>query len=199
IVGIKIGHFEKEDWTPFNRALDAANCVGKPLLVECHLPHYTLADQLKRMRPGDIITHAFEKVSERTPVVNENGHIHPYVREAHQRGILFDVGHGGAGFWFSQSIPALQQGLAPNSFGTDTHRFSINAGMKDFSNLLSKYMAMGMDLRDVVAGATWNAAQALKRPDLGRATAGSVADLVVWRLRQGSFGFVDAGREKRVG
>src|SRR5690606_26245068 len=40
IVGIKIGHFEKEDWTPFNRALDAANCVGKPLLVECHLPHY---------------------------------------------------------------------------------------------------------------------------------------------------------------
>jgi dihydroorotase len=193
IVGIKIGHYEGKDWTPFDRALSAAERSGTPLLVECHLPNYTLEDQLKRMRPGDIITHSFEKVSERMPVVDENGTLRSFVLKAQQRGILFDVGHGGAGFWFSQAVPALRQGLMPNSFGTDLHRFSVNAGMKDMLNVMSKYMAMGMRKEDVILRATWSAAQAIKREDLGHLSPGAVADVAVWGIREGDFGFVDAG------
>jgi dihydroorotase len=149
IIGIKIGHYEGKEWTPFDNALSACRQANVPLLVECHLPQYTLEDQLKRMRPGDIITHSFEKVSERMSVVDEQGKVRPFVKAAQQRGVLFDLGHGGAGFWFSEAIPALQQGLAPNSFGTDLHRFSMNAGMKDLLNVMSKYMAMGMEPRQV--------------------------------------------------
>lgn len=193
IVGIKIGHYEGKDWGPFDRALEAAQKSNVPLLVECHLPEYSLVDQLKRMRPGDIITHSFEKVAERMPVVDEKGRVRPFVLAAQKKGVLFDTGHGGAGFWFSQAIPALQQGLAPNSFGTDMHRFSVNSGMKDMLNLMSKYMAMGMTKEDIVLRATWGAAKSIRRADLGHLSTGAPADVVIWGVRTGNFGFVDAG------
>jgi dihydroorotase len=151
------------------------------------------------MRPGDMITHSFEKVSERMSVIDDQGQVRPFVKEAHQRGILFDLGHGGAGFWFSEAIPALKQGLPPNSFGTDLHRFSINAGMKDMVNVMSKYMAMGMSLDDVLLRATWNPARAIKREDLGNLSVGSVADIAVLSIRKGTFGFIDAGGNKITG
>jgi dihydroorotase len=193
IVGVKIGHYEGSEWTPFDRARAAAEKANRPLLVECHLPQYSLRDQLQRMRPGDIITHSYENISERMPVVDENGILRPFVKEALKKGILFDVGHGGAGFWFSQAIPAFRQGLIPNSFGTDLHRFSVNAGMKDMLNVMSKYMAIGMKLNDVILHATWAPAKAIKREDLGHLSKGAVADIAVWSIRSGKFGFVDAG------
>lgn len=199
IVGIKIGHYEGKDWAPFNRAVEAAERSNAPLLVECHLPQYSLEDQLKRMRAGDIITHSFEKVSERMSVIDEKGKVRPFVQEALKRGILFDLGHGGAGFWFSEAVPALQQGLAPNSFGTDLHRFSVNAGMKDMLNVMSKYLAMGMTIEDIILRATWAPAQAIKREDLGHLSKGAVADVVIWGMRKGNFGFVDAGGNKIEG
>src|SRR3990170_6522139 len=168
IVGIKIGHYEGNQWTPFENAMVAANQSNVPLFVECHLPRYSLEDQLKRMRTGDIITHSFEKVSERMSVIDEQGNVRPFVKEAQKKGILFDVGHGGAGFWFSEAMPALQQGLTPNSFGTDLHRFSMNAGMKDMLNVMSKYLNMGMTKEDIVARATWAPAKSIKRADLGQ-------------------------------
>ncbi|HEU5146304.1 MAG TPA: amidohydrolase/deacetylase family metallohydrolase [Chryseosolibacter sp.] len=199
IVGIKIGHYEGNEWLPFERALSAAERSKVPLFVECHLPAYSLEEQLERMRPGDIITHSFEKVSERMPVVDEEGTLRPFVKKAMERGVLFDVGHGGAGFWFSQAIPALKQGLAPSSFGTDFHRFSMNAGMKDMMNVMSKYMAMGMGLNDVILRATWAPAQAINREDLGHISAGAPADIAVWSMRKGKFGFVDAGGNRIEG
>ena len=199
IVGIKIGHYEGKDWTPFDRALEAGNRSNRPLLVECHLPQYSLEDQLRKMRPGDIITHSFEKVSERMSVVDDNKSVRPFVKEAQKRGILFDLGHGGAGFWFSEAIPSLQQGLAPNSFGTDLHRFSMNAGMKDMLNVMSKYMAMGMSKEDVLLRATWSPAKSIKRIDLGTLSEGAVADVAVLSIRQGDFGFIDAGGNRISG
>jgi dihydroorotase len=193
IVGVKIGHYEGNNWAPFDRALEAGKLSNTPLFVECHLPQFSLEDQLKKMRPGDIITHSFEKVSERMPVVDDEGKLRPFVTEAKKRGILFDLGHGGAGFWYSVAIPAMKQGLPPNTFGTDLHRFSMNAGMKDMLNVMSKYMTMGMPFNDVIKTATWNAAKAVKHEELGNLSEGSVADIAVIRIRDGKFGFVDAG------
>lgn len=192
VVGVKIGHYEGNDWTPFERALKAGEQTGVPLFVECHLPQFSLEDQLNKMRPGDIITHSFEQIEERMPVIDEHQKLRPFVIAAQKKGVLFDVGHGGAGFWFSQAIPAFKQGLVPNSFGTDLHRFSMNAGMKSMLNVMSKYMAIGMSLEDVITHATWNPALSIKREDLGNLTVGSVADISVLKLMSGKFGFVDA-------
>jgi dihydroorotase len=192
IVGVKIGHFKGKSWVPFDRAVEAASKTNRPLFVECHLPEYSLEDQLNHMRPGDIITHSFENISERTPIVNSDGKVLPYVMAAKQRGILFDVGHGGAGFWFDQAIPALDQRLWPNSFGTDLHRFSMNAGMKDMLNVMSKFLNMGMPLNEVLLRGSWYPAKAIKREDLGNLSPGSVADVAILSLRKGAFGFIDA-------
>ncbi len=199
IVGVKIGHFRGKAWTPFDRALSVTKKTKRPLFVECHLPEYTLEAQLDRMRAGDIITHSFEKVSERMSVIDDDGRVRPFVFAAKEKGVLFDVGHGGAGFWFSEALPALEQGLAPTSFGSDLHRFSVNAGMKDLLNIMSKYLAMGMPFKDVIACATWSAAKSIRRHDLGHLGVGTVADIAVLRLREGRFGFVDAGKNRIEG
>ena len=199
IVGMRIGHYSGKDWAPFDKAVQAAKMTQRPLLVECHLPNFTLQDQLKRMRPGDIITHAYEQVSERMPVVDSQGVLRPFVIAAEKRGVLFDVGHGGAGFWFSQAIPAMKQGLLPNSFGTDLHRYSMNAGMKDMLNVMSKFLNMGMSLNDVIRRATWSAAQSIRREDLGNLSEGAVADVAVISMLHGNFGYVDAGHNRLDG
>src|SRR5438552_2138784 len=199
IVGIKIGHYEGSDWTPFNKALDASKKSNTPMFVECHLPQYSLEDQLQKMRPGDIITHSYEQISERMPIVDAQGKVRPFVLAAQKRGVLFDVGHGGAGFWFNQAVPAFQQGLAPNSFGSDLHRFSMNAGMKSVLNIMSKYMAIGMSIEDVVTRATWNPAKSIKREDLGNLSEGAVADIALLSVQNGKFGFIDAGGNKLEG
>nr|MBI1229186.1 amidohydrolase/deacetylase family metallohydrolase [Cytophagales bacterium] len=199
LVGVKIGHFEGEEWAPFERAVEAGEIAGVPLLVECHLPRYTLADQLARMRPGDILSHTYENIRDREPIIDTEGNLLPVVKAAKERGILFDVSHGGAGFWFNQAIPALQQGLTPDTFGTDLHRFSMNSGMKNFSNVLSKFMAMGMTMEAVLTQASWKTAQALKREDLGHLSIGAEADIAVFRLRQGDFGFVDSAGQRIKG
>lgn len=199
LVGVRIGRYDGTEWTPFDRASEAAKLVNKPLFVECHLPMYSLEDQLSRMRAGDIMTHAFENVSERMTVVDDQGKVRPFVLAAQKRGVLFDVGHGGGGFWFNQGIPSFKQGLLPNSFGTDEHRTSMNSGMKTMLNVMSKYLNMGMTLPDIIARGSWNAAKSIKREDLGNLSEGSVADIAVLSLTKGKFGFVDSGNNKIEG
>lgn len=199
LVGVRIGRYDGKEWTPFERASEAAKIVNKPLFVECHLPGYSLQDQLNHMRAGDIMTHAFENVSERMTVVDEQGKVRPFVLEAQKRGILFDIGHGGGGFWFNQAIPSFKQGLWPNSFGTDEHRTSMNSGMKTMLNVMSKYLNMGMSMPDVIARGSWNAAKSIKREDLGNLSEGSVADIAVLSVSKGKFGFVDSGNNKIEG
>lgn len=199
IAGVKIGHYSGKSWTPFTAASNLAASNNLPLFVECHITEFSLEDQLNHMKPGDIITHSYENVSERMPVVDEKGNVRPFVLAAQKRGVLFDVGHGGVGFWFNQAVPSVKQGLLPDTFGTDMHHNSVNSGMKDMLNLMSKYVNMGMTKEDILKRATWGAAEAIRRPDLGNLSEGSVADIAVLRLNSGKFGFMDAAGYKLDG
>ncbi|MEO8583092.1 MAG: amidohydrolase/deacetylase family metallohydrolase [Flavitalea sp.] len=199
IVGICIGHYRGGDWAVFEKATSAAKAMDMPVFVECHLKGLSLEGQLDRMRSGDILTHCFEKVKERTPVMDDQGKVQPYVLKARDRGILFDVGHGGAGFWFSQAVPAMKAGFLPNSFGTDMHHNSVNGGMKDMLNVMSKFLNMGMSLKDILLRASWSPARSIKREDLGNLSEGAVADIAVLEILKGKFGFVDAGNNSIEG
>jgi dihydroorotase len=106
--------------------------------------------------------------------------------------VYFDVGHGGGSFHYSLAVPALEQGFYPDSFGTDLHRFSMNAGMKDMLNIMSKFLNLGMPLEDVISKATWSPAQMIKREDLGHLSKGAEADIAILRVREGQFGYIDA-------
>jgi dihydroorotase len=199
IVGVKIGHYRGSEWIPFDRALEAGRMADVPLLVECHLPMLPLGQILNRMRPGDIYTHSFCTASDRTCLLDEEGKIRDYVQQARNKGVRFDVGHGGAMFHFAIAIPAMKQGLLPDSFGSDLHRFSMNSGMKNMLDIMSKYLNMGMGLEDIIFRATWNSANSIKREDLGHLSKGAVADIAVLSVKKGKFGFIDAGGNKMNG
>lgn len=196
IVGTKIGHFHADDWRPFEFAIEAGERSGVPLFLECHLPELPLEELLAKMRPGDIFTHAFGDVNDRESILDDAGNIRQYVIEARDKGIYFDVGHGGGSFHYNMAIPAYRQGFLPDAFGTDLHRFSMNAGMKNMLNIMSKYLNIGMSIQDIIHRATWNSAQIIKRENLGNLSVGSEADLAVFSIQEGSFGFVDAGGYK---
>jgi dihydroorotase len=132
-------------------------------------------------------------------VVDENGKVKPLVFEAHKRGIKFDVGHGGGSFRWSQAIPSVQQGFIADAISTDLHTGSMNSGMKDMANLMSKFLNMGLPIQDVILRSTWNPAQIIKRPDLGHLSAGSEADVSIFSLSKGNYGFLDIAGEKMKG
>ncbi|MCU0256877.1 MAG: amidohydrolase family protein, partial [Vicinamibacterales bacterium] len=105
---------------------------------------------------------------------------------------VFDVGHGGGSFLFRQAVPATKQGLWPDVVSTDLHIGSMNSGMKDILNVMSKFLNLGMSLQDVVKANTARAAEVIKRKELGHLGVGAEADVAVLALRKGEFGFVDS-------
>lgn len=202
IVGIKLAHYEGNEWAPTERAVEAGKRAGIPVMVDfgrSEQPYLSLRTlTLEKLRPGDIFTHCYGGVSGREKVV-ENGKLLPWTLEAQKRGIIFDVGHGGGSFQFEQALPAIKQGLKPNSISTDLHTGSMNNGMKDMLNVMSKLLNCGLTLREVITASTWNPAQIISRPELGNLDVGATADVAVFSLDKGAFGFIDVDNMKITG
>ncbi len=202
IVGIKVAHYQGPEWDPVDRAVEAGKIAGVPVMIDFggHIPQLSLCSLLlEHLRPGDIFTHVYAHVKSRLPVVDEQGSVRACVFDAQKRGIIFDVGHGGGSFLFRQAVPAMRQRLVPDTISTDLHTGSMNAGMKDMLNVISKFLNMGMSLPDVIMKSTWKPAQVISKPELGHLSEGAPADVSVLRLREGQFGFVDTGGGRMPG
>jgi dihydroorotase len=194
VVGVKIAHYAGPEWIAVDRAVEAGRLAGVPVMVDfaTFRPERPFQDLvLKHLRPGDIYTHTYLSA---VPMLDSEGKLLPYLFEAKKRGVIFDVGHGGGSFSFRQAIPAIRQGFTPDSISTDLHVDSMNAGMKDMLNVLSKFLNMGMSLEDVIAAASWHPAREIRREELGHLSVGAPADVAVLRLVNGDFGFVDSAR-----
>jgi len=199
IVGIKIAHYAGPEWIAVDRAVDAGRLAKLPVMVDFaefrkERPFQQLV--LEHLRPGDIYTHLYLGA---VPMLDPEGTVLPYLFEARKRGVIFDVGHGGGSFQWRQAAPAVRQGFVPDSISTDLHVSSMNAGMKDILNVMSKFVALGMSLEDVVARATWNPAREVHQEELGHLSVGAPADIAVLRLIKGDFGFLDAGGRRMNG
>jgi dihydroorotase len=203
IVGIKSAHYWG-DFTSVDKAVEAGKLANVPVIVDFgeHEPPNSIEDLfMKHLRPGDIFTHTYSNgPKERETVVdNATGKVKPFVFAAQKRGIIFDVGHGGGAFTWKQAVPSIQQGFKANVISSDLHTLSMNSGMKDMSNLMSKFLALGLPVQDVIYRATWSPAQVIKRPDLGNLDVGAEADVAVFSLQKGDFGFLDVRRTKLKG
>ncbi len=192
IVGIKTAHYEAPDWTAVDRAEQAGTTAQVPVMVDFGVfrperPYEELVTT--KLRPGDISTHMY---IDYIHMLDSNGEVSSYLFDARKRGVVFDVGHGGGSFVFAHAVPAVKQGFVPDSISTDLHVGSMNAGMKDMTNVMSKFLNLGMSLEDVILRSTWNPANEIKHPDLGELSVGSPADVAVLRVEKGKFGFVDS-------
>jgi dihydroorotase len=191
IVGIKTAHFSGPEWTPVEHAVEAGTLANIPVMVDFGTNHKErpLSELVtKKLRPGDIYTHVYSGLRDE---VDETGHVNPALFEARKRGVIFDLGHGGGSFAWRIAFPAIEEGFWPDSISTDLHASSMNNGMKDMLNVMSKMLVLGLPLDDAIAKSTWNPAREIHHDELGNLSVGAIADVAVLRLERGSFGYVD--------
>ena len=191
IVGIKLAHYAGPGWAAVERAVEAGTKANIPVMVDFgdkrpERPSSVLCTQ--KLRPGDIYTHCYSGVRDE---LGADGRVNPAMIAGRERGVIFDVGHGGGSFAWRVAVPAIRQGFLPDSISTDLHIDSMNAGMKDMLNLMSKFLALGLSLDDVILRSTWNPAKEIHHEELGNLSVGSPADVAVLRLETGHFGFTD--------
>ncbi len=191
IVGIKTAHYAGPEWTPVEHAVEAGTLANIPVMVDfgANRKERPMSELVtKKLRPGDIYTHCYSGLRNE---LDETGHVNKAMFEARKRGVIFDVGHGGGSFAWRIAVPAIKEGFLPDSISSDLHIGSMNSGMKDMPNLMSKFLAMGLSVDDVVAQSTWNPAHEIHHEELGNLSVGSPADVAVLKLERGNFGYTD--------
>lgn len=203
ILGVKVraggGSCGANGIAPVDLGRAVADRVGLPLMI--HIAQSgvgprgatspLLHEVLERMRPGDILTHCF--TGQNMGIVDRDGKLLPEVEAALARGVLFDVGHGAAGCSVQVARDALAAGLKPHIISTDIHVQNAWGPVYDLPTTLTKFLALGMTLEEVILCATRNPAAALGKADeLGRIAVDGHADLGLFRLEEGSFEFMDS-------
>jgi dihydroorotase len=186
---------------PLKRAVLACERSGvKGVRVMCHIGNAPgdLSALLDTLRPGDILTHSYSGVGNNTV---QNGKLIAAALAAKKRGVIIDVGHGGASFDYTVAEPAIQQGLVPDTIGSDIHAVSGNTpGMPYLPWVMSKFLNMGFSLEQVVTMATSAPAKIIGRLEkLGTLAVGAPADVSILELVEGPVEFVDTRKNTRKG
>jgi dihydroorotase len=204
IVGVKTAHYWTEKpwdalhapWAAVDRAEECGKLARVPVMFDFWpRPGRTYADLiLKKMRPGDIHTHVF---AQQFPILLADGKLNPILTEARRRGVIFDVGHGEGSFWFRNAVPAVKQGFIPDSLSTDLHL--ENFTVLSMTEVMSKFLAMGVPLEDLIRRSTVNPAREIRRPELGTLSVGREADVAVLEVLHGHFGYIDDGYARMDG
>lgn len=207
IVGIKTAHYwtrlpwdeAHPAWASVERAVEAGELCGLPVMADFwprppERPYQDLI--LRKLRPGDIHTHVY---AQQFPVLDEARQVSDFLFAARERGVRFDLGHGAASFWFRNAVPALRGGFPPDTISTDLHMANINGPVISMAHTMSKFLNMGMPLEEVIRRSTVIPAQVIGRPALGTLRPGAEADIAVFQVREGAFGFADCGRARLSG
>ncbi|MFC7622259.1 amidohydrolase/deacetylase family metallohydrolase [Microlunatus sp. GCM10028923] len=207
VVGIKTAHYwikrdfdaEHPPWLAVDSAVEAGELAGVPVMTDFFpwKEERRYSDLiLHHLRPGDIHTHVF---AQQFPIVDDQGKVRDHLWQARERGVIFDLGHGSASFWFQNAAPAVRDGFVPDSISTDLHTGNLNGPVIDLQTAMNKILNLGVPLADVIARVTVAPAREMHRPELGTLAPGAEADVAVFALDRGDFGYLDSGRVRLAG
>ena len=212
VLGVKVRMSEnviaKNGLEPLKRAIAACEMAGTGAKVMCHIGGVEtpelMSQILDTLRPGDILTHAYSgapNIGGAFTNIVQDGKLLPAALAAKQRGVIFDVGHGGGSFDYTVAEAAIAQGCPPDTISSDIHVFSGNTpGMPYLTWVMSKFMGLGFTLEQVVAMATINPAKVINRAaKLGTLQVGAPGDVAIMELAEGPVSFVDTRNNKRDG
>jgi dihydroorotase len=212
VLGIKIRMSEnviaRHGLEPLKRALGSCEKAGTGAKVMCHIGGVETPELMSQildlLRPGDILTHAYSgapNIAGAFTNIVQDGRLLPAALAAKQRGVIFDVGHGGGSFDYTMAEPAIAQGCGPDTISSDIHVFSGNTpGMPYLTWVMSKFLNLGFTLEQVVAMATINPAKVINRiPKLGTLQVGAPGDVAIMELNEGPVSFVDTRNNRREG
>jgi dihydroorotase len=210
IVGFKTGHYggtfdeKRTPWASIDSSLEAGRLTGLPIMADFtpqpaqgKFPERSYREfLLQKLRSGDIVTHC---LAIRYPFLTADGKLNPDVLKAKERGVKFDLGHAGASFMLRLVVPALKQGFIPDTISADLFANTPHTTGINLANIMSKFLCLGVPLEDVIRRTTVNPAQVIHHPELGTLTVGSKADIAVFELLKGKFGYLGTGGGKIVG
>ena len=210
IVGFKTGHYggafdeKRTPWASIDSTLEAGRLAGLPIMADFtpqsaqgKFPERSYREfLLQKLRPGDIVTHC---LASRYPFLMQDGKLNPDVIKARERGIRFDLGHAAGSFALRLVVPAVRQSFIPDTISADLFSDTpITVGI-NLTNVMSKFICLGVPLEDVIRRTTVNPAQIIKRPDLGSLSVGSTADIAVFEMLKGNFAYRGSGGGKIKG
>jgi dihydroorotase len=212
LIGVKVRMSEnvifKHGAEPLKRGIQACEMCGWPARMMVHIGgvenKQLMSDILDLLRPGDILTHAYSgapNMSGQFTNIVQDGKLLPAALAAKQRGVIFDVAHGGGSFDFTVAEVAIPAGCAPDTISSDIHVFSGNSPSVPFlPNVMGKFMAMGFTLEQVVAMTTIAPAKIINRaPKIGTLQIGAPGDVAIMDLIEGPVTFIDTRNNKRDG
>jgi dihydroorotase len=182
---------------PLDMALEVAEETGLPVMAHLDHPPPSRLEVLSRLRKGDILTHCFRPFPN-APAAPD-GRVREEVAAARERGVVFDIGHGGGSFGFRTAEAMLAAGFPPDVISSDVHALSVNGPAFDQITTMSKLLSLGMGLGAVVRASTAAPAAAIGRADLGHLGVGAVGDASVIELAEGAFDYRDVLGETRQG
>jgi dihydroorotase len=182
---------------PLDIAIEIADELDLPVMAHIDFPPPGRDEVLARLRPGDILTHCFRPFP--NAPVDGRQKVRETIRAAHERGVLFDIGHGYGGFAFAPGKAAMDQGLMPDILSSDVHVLSKDGPAYDILHIMNKFWAVGMDLDAVVRAVTATPAASLRRPELGTLAQGTPGDATLVRIEDGSFDYHDVLGAKVTG
>jgi dihydroorotase len=185
--GVIVGAWGLE---PMRMAKKLSRIVKLPLMVHVGEAPPLYDDVLDLLDPGDIVTHCFNgKVG---GSILEDERLYDLVVAAEKRGIVLDVGHGGASFSFEVAEAAIKRGLLPNTISTDLHGHSLDGAVWDLATTMSKLLALGMPLEAVVTAATTAPRAAIAKPVDGFLTPGARADFTLFDIAEAKLAVRDS-------
>ncbi len=190
---------ERSGMSPLHRAREAADAAGLPIMVHpqdawCG----SIDDILAVMRKRDILTHCFHGMA--CGILDDHGQVRKSVREAMERGVVFDVGHGAGSFNWKVAERAMEQGVEPQTISSDLHIYNIDGPVYDLATVVTKFLRLGLTLDNAIAKVTAVPAQTILMPDkIGTLSVGAWGDAVVFELRSGEFQLQDTDGDMRIG
>ena len=182
---------------PLDIALDVAEETGLPLMAHLDSPPPSRLEVVSRLRRGDILTHCFRPFP--NAPVTPGGNVRDEILAARERGVIFDIGHGGGSFGFGTTRKMLAAGFLPDVISSDVHAISIEGPAFDLLTTMSKFLCLGVDLPTVIKLATVNAAAAISRPELGTLRVGAVGEATIIDQASGRFDYADSIGETLIG
>jgi dihydroorotase len=175
---------------PMKMALEVARELGLPLMGHLDGPPPPRAEVMALLRRGDILTHCFRPWPN-SPASPEGG-VEQDVLDARARGVIFDIGHGAGSFGFATAMQMVKSGFLPDVISSDVHLTSIGGPAYNMLVTMTKFMAMGIPLAEIIRASTINPAKAIRLSDRGTLQPGLLGDATILDIEQGDFTLKDA-------
>ena len=186
ILGLKLLMVQPSvnDIEPLKRVIKLAEELSVGVCVHVQASVVSMDDIAGILRPGDIFCHAFHGKNE--TILNKSGNVSSEVRKAKERGVVFDMCNGNNNFSFCVAQKAMEQGIYPDVISSDNtiDKINISQCVRSLPYVMSKMLAMGMDLFHVIKAVTETPANLMNmHGKIGSLAVGAYADIAITKVK----------------